>query len=89
MLHVELENGRRFVTAMRYEVLPEIVKDPLAVSAKVLNKKIHLWQKKHKEDKEASPYASKCSETMVGTAQNLEEASSIDKHPVTCFYAKK
>jgi len=33
MLHVELENGIRFVTAMRYEVKPEISADPLKISA--------------------------------------------------------
>jgi hypothetical protein len=47
MLHVELENNQRFVTAMRYEISPEIANDPLKIKAKELQKKIKLWQRKH------------------------------------------
>ena len=31
MLHVELDNKQRFVTAMRYEVSPDFASDPLKV----------------------------------------------------------
>lgn len=89
MLIVDLDNGQRFITSMRYEVLPEIAADPTKVKAKDLKQKIHTWEKKHKSDKEALPYQSKCDQTMIGFAQNLENRSSIDKHTVTCFYGRK
>ena len=56
MFVVELENGQRFITSMRYEILPEIAADPTALSVKELKKKIHSWEKGHKDDKDALPY---------------------------------
>jgi len=78
---VELENGMRFTANFRYNVIPDISKDPLADGSSKF------------EGTGTGDYASftsKCNESMVGFVQHVggDKGSSMKNHQSQCFYGK-
>jgi hypothetical protein len=78
---VELDNGMRFTANFRYNIIPDLSKDPLADGAAKF------------EGTQTGDYASfnsKCTESMVGFVQKVhgDQGSSMKTHHSQCFYAK-
>jgi hypothetical protein len=79
-MRVELDNGVRFVTNFRYNVLDSISKDPVGDGAGAFS------------SIKAGSYGSfdsKCNETMVGFVQTMHGKGSLENHTVQCFYGKQ
>ena len=78
-MKVELDNGLRFITNFRYNIIPQESTDPLADGAAKFS------------SIKAGSYASfdsKCSETMVGFVQKQHGGESLESHRIQCFVGK-
>jgi hypothetical protein len=83
-LDIELENGLRFIANLRYNIKPELSKDPFSQAAV---KGVQSFGTIESGDYDK--FNSDCSQTMVGFVQELgENASSLEKHKITCFHGK-
>jgi len=77
-MRVELENGTRFVTNFRYNIKPELSKDPLADGAdKFIGTQTGDYQS----------FNSDCHNTMVGFVQTKGGKGTMKEHPIQCFSA--
>jgi hypothetical protein len=79
-MRVELENGTRFLTNFRYNLKPEISKDPIAEGASAFSS--------IKTD-DYDTFISKCDESMIGFVQKVHGEGDLHKHHAQCFYAKQ
>lgn len=84
---VTLSNNMRFVANFRYELRDAITgsTDPVKYGSKRLAKMVTDAG----DDKTRAQFNSACNQTMVGFVQDLNATGTFDKHPVTCFYAKR
>ena len=72
-MRVELDNGARFVTNFRYNIKPELSKDPLADGAdKFIGTQTGDYQS----------FDSDCHNTMVGFVQTKGGKGSMKEHPI-------
>jgi len=79
-MRVELDNGVRFVTNFRYNVLESISTNPVKDGEGAFS-----------QIKAGSygSFDSKCGETMVGFVQRVHGQGSLENHTVQCFYGKQ
>jgi len=82
---VHLDNDLRFTANFRYEVKPEVTKDPLNFNSQILEELVPDIEEAAK-----SYFNSKCDETMIGfVANKAKPAGTLAEHPITCFFAEK
>jgi hypothetical protein len=79
-MRVELDNGIRFTTNLRYNIKSDISADPVKDGAE-----------KFSQIKAGSyeSFESKCGQTMVGFVQHMHGVGSLEKHTVQCFAGKQ
>lgn len=82
-LYVELSNGVKFASSMRYDLNPKLAGD--WSPAQILNHEKQIL-KKDKKDLEKK-FITDCTETMIGFMMDASAPSKITEHPTTCFYA--
>ena len=83
-LHVELDNGLRFLANFKYEIKRNVTRDPLKADFKKMARLVQ-----EVDDQAKAQFDSICNATMVGFAQNVSRPGTLQKHPVTCFYGHK
>lgn len=83
--NVELDNGMRFITNLRYNLKQELSKDPYADAQQ---RGIGRFSQIQSGDYEK--FDSDCSKTMIGFIQNIPSktgvSGSLAEHSVQCFY---
>lgn len=84
--NIELDNGMRFLANYRYDIKPDVSKDPLQDA---LSQGIGKFSSLETGDYEK--FDSLCSQTMVGFVQNIPHKTgksySMAAHEVQCFQA--
>jgi hypothetical protein len=84
-LNIELENGFRLLSNLRYNLKNNIAKDPYATA-----QSDGIAQFISIETSDYEKFDSECSKTMVGFVQNLPGVSgksgTMKNHDVKCFY---
>ena len=82
--NIELDNGMRFLANYRYDIKPDITKDPLADA---LSSGISKFSQIETGDYDK--FISECDQTMVGFVQNNPKLSgksfTMAEHEVQCF----
>ena len=79
-MRVELDNGVRFLTNFRYNLKPDVSKDPVAEGAAAFSSI---------KTSDYDTFESKCNESMVGFVQKVHGEGDYHKHHAQCFYAKQ
>lgn len=75
-MRVELDNGMRFITNFRYNILDSISKNPVKDGVEAFSEiKAGSY----------SSFDSRCDKTMVGFVQRVHGQGSLDNHVVQCF----
>jgi hypothetical protein len=77
---VELENGMRFAANFKYNIIPELSKDPLADGGNKFE---------GTQTGDYNSFNSECNKSMVGFVQQVggDKLSSMKTHHTQCFYA--
>ena len=83
-LLVELDNGLRFFANFKYQLKPNVTSDPTKTDVKKMAKLVQ-----EVDDTAKAQFDSVCNQTMVGFVFNTSQPGTLQKHPVTCFYAHK
>ena len=83
-LLVELDNGLRFFANFKYQLKPNVTSDPTKTDVKKMAKLVQ-----EVDDAAKAQFNSVCNQTMVGFVFNTSQPGTLQKHPVTCFYAHK
>lgn len=85
--NIELDNGMRFLANFKYDIKPEVSKDPFqdAISS-------GIGKFAAMETGDYEKFNSECGATMVGFVQNIPtktgKSFSMQQHQVQCFFGQ-